>query len=189
MHSTRRLRYPNDKIILRVLAVVSTSSLPALVVWDNPTSFATYSASSPIRRYGPCSWLIHTACDDHPTSKSQTVIPGNNNVRFGGMRRMLAWLRLTSLPLPRVLVKGDPAFAMNATLLRKRQEDDIKMKELVLDAISNQERDPKVLQDLNDKCLELAYGDGVTMKIRQDFVHVSCTATVFHYYYTARLIF
>jgi hypothetical protein len=64
---------------------------------------------------------------------------------------------------------------MEPKLLQKRHEDERKLQDLVRVAIAAQERhDPKTLQDLNDQCLELAYGEGVTMKTRQDFVHVSC---------------
>jgi hypothetical protein len=172
MHSARRLLFcanDNRRLFIRALtaAAASTSSLAALALCDE-----AYLAklASPLFQNGPC--RCTAACEDQRKKKSKP----QNSIATGRplwIRRTLAWLRLASLPLPRLLVKGDPAFVMDTRLLQRRQEDEVKMQNLVRGAIAAQERNPKALQDLNDQCLELAYGEGVTMKIRQDFVHVS----------------
>ena len=96
------------------------------------------------------------------------------------MRRALAYLHLKSLPIPRqLLANGDPIFRMDPRILQRRQDDEQKMQNLIRGAL--QERDPDTLKALNQECLELAYGEDVTLKSRQDFVHVSkirvtCTA-------------
>ena len=111
-----------------------------------------------------------TKCESLEPKTKPEPIPSS---RPSWIRRSLASLKILSLPVPRVLVQGDPAFRMDPRLLQKRQQDEIEMQNLVRGAIQSQQRSPTALQALNDKCLELAYGEGVTLKKRQDFVHVS----------------
>ena len=111
-------------------------------------------------------------CEEIRSKKDDQVgITGPTPSRPSWTSSTLAFLRIRALPIPRRIVKGDPALKMNPKLVQKRQQDEAKMQELIRGAL--QERDPKNLQALNDKCLELAYGEGVTLKTRQDFVHVS----------------
>ena len=105
------------------------------------------------------------AINEEPRSVPRVSIPSF-------FRRTLATLYIKALPLPRLIVKGDPAFRMDKRLLKRRRDDEKLMQELILGALQRQERDPEKLKELNDKALEIAYGEGMTLKQREDFVQV-----------------
>lgn len=86
------------------------------------------------------------------------------------LRRSLAMLHIKALPVPRLIVPGDPIFSMDKSLLRKRHEDEVALQGLVMGALRNQERDPEKLAALNEKALQIAYGEGMTIRKREDFV-------------------
>ncbi|CAB9527109.1 expressed unknown protein [Seminavis robusta] len=165
-----------SRSLIRSLAAASTSSVAALTVYDSsgkgthnyPTNVPTTAISGPLSFGGLSVMRGVTTCCEAPQKS-----PMETTGRPSWLRRTLASLRLSSLPIPRLIVPGDPAFVMDPRLLQKRQDDEIQMQELVRTAIASREhrKNPKALQELNDKCLELAYGEGVTMKIRQDFIH------------------
>lgn len=161
MQSLRYLRRHDRKIVL--WATAGAVSLYAV----KPDS----QGPSPV----PSSSSTTTWCEQPPPPQPKTE--AGRFTRPSWIRRTLGYLKASSLPIPRLIVRGDPVFRMDPKLLQKRQDDEVVMQYLVRSAVEGgQARDPKALQELNDKCLALAYGDGVTMKSRQDFVHVSFVA-------------
>ncbi len=91
------------------------------------------------------------------------------------LRRTLASLHLTSLPMPRRLLPSDSVFN-DSTLqqgLRRRERDEEALRVLQLEAIAASEnRDPEAVRVVYHKICEIAFGKGVTPQIREDFVMV-----------------
>ena len=95
------------------------------------------------------------------------------------MQRSLSRLYLASLPLPRVIGPGEPAFndAKLQQCIRQRQRDEEKLKALQLDVQEAQEsRDPEKIRHMFVKITETAFGAGVTAQMREDFLaRYGCT--------------
>lgn len=88
-------------------------------------------------------------------------------------RRTLAATRLVSLPLPRRLVRGDPAFEDGAFRrgLQRRRRDEEALRALQSEAVqARNSRDPERIQAVFRKISAIAYGKGVTPQMREDFV-------------------
>lgn len=187
--NTSRLIRLKDERLWRLIALGSGSALAALVVDGssnqtlpfNGQGFLVSDASTNTYQRIPLalSWKPSIAeCEEHKAAirAEPSVVVNRSQVKTPSwMHRTLAYLRLKNLPTPRLLAKGDPAFIISKKLLEKRQDDEMEMQNLVRGAL--QVRDPETLKELNQKCLELAYGKEVTLKSRQDFVHRhGCTA-------------
>lgn len=165
MGSLRAIRIHDGERLLRLVAAGTASAL---------LTSTFYTKSHPNRNDDAWRTRWTTTCEQ-AAAPSEPTLPSS---RPSWIRRSLAFLRVASLPEPRLLFPGDPAFRMDPGLLKKRQQDEVEMQTMIRSALQAQKgRNPKALQDLNDKCLELAYGKGVTLKHRQDFVHRhGCTA-------------
>mgnify|MGYP000190095315 CR=1 FL=1 len=180
MYSLRNIYHHHDKL-RQVVTAGSLSAVAVACIYTKeggafPLQYnnnCTAAASSSSRRSNMMIGRVAvTECEDIRSKRDdQGGNTGPTPSRPSWTSRTLAFLRIRALPIPRRIVKGDPALKMNPKLIQKRQQDEENMQELIRGAL--QERDPKNLQALNDKCLELAYGEGVTLKTRQDFVHVS----------------
>ena len=187
-------RLKDERLLVRLIAVGSTSALAAFTVDVSNGSASssrnhlavsvsdtpTYCRKSQLLSWGAsiteCEETNKETSKDQPTTtQTGKLSSATIHKQPSWMRRTLAYLHIKRLPMPRLLAKGDPVFRMDPRLLQKRQEDELKMQNLVRGAL--QERNPETLKALNQKCLELAYGEDVTLKNRQDFVHVStCSA-------------
>jgi hypothetical protein len=113
---------------------------------------------------------------------SSTESPYINTVTASApskLRRTLAYFNLMELPTPRLLIPNDPVFSYPSLRrgLRQRKLDEIQLKSLekeAMDAAST--GDPQHIAKVVTKMCEIAYGNGVTPKDRQDFLIVSgCT--------------
>lgn len=187
MNSSAALKRINDERLWRLIALGSASALTASAAdcrvsesKASPTTTDLLSEKSPhfpIFLSGKSQFsssIPISECEFVDDSKQPSP---SNARRPSWMRRALAYVHLKSLPIPRqLLANGDPIFRMDPRLLQKRQDDEGKMQNLIRGAL--QERDPDTLKALNQQCLELAYGEDVTLKSRQDFVHVSVIAVV-----------
>lgn len=146
---------------LALAGVVSALGVSTVVGCGDNTEFGKH-------KYGSKLQLPAAYCEDmkDKTKRSPPVSSPS------WIRRTLATLRIMPLPVPRLIVKGDQAFCMERRALKKRQEDEIAMQELVAGALQARERDPHKLKALNDRALELAYGEGMTLEKREEFVQV-----------------
>lgn len=173
-----QLKRINDEKLRRLIAFGAASALAAYAAdcSDNESKAVTTSA----RFAGQTSEQILFSwndsiveCENSDTDALKHLSPSDDKQHpVSWLRRFFAYLHVKSLPIPRQLLsKEDPVFRIDPRLLQKRQDDEIKMQNLIRGAL--QERDPHTLKALNQQCLELAYGDDITMKSRQDFVHVS----------------
>lgn len=95
------------------------------------------------------------------------------------IRRYLSAIYLTSLPLPRRLTRGDPAFqdSLLKQGIRQRQQDEQKLRSLQAEIQkAQQKRDSEEIRRLFDRVTEIAFGKGVTPQLREDFVaRYGCT--------------
>ncbi|VEU33549.1 unnamed protein product [Pseudo-nitzschia multistriata] len=93
--------------------------------------------------------------------------------------RALVSIGLSSPPLPRRLTPKDPAFQIPRKFLRKRQQDEEKMRKLVIEDAPKLRGDPNLeekMASLRQEVFELAYGKGVTAQMREDFlIRYGCT--------------
>lgn len=96
------------------------------------------------------------------------------------LRRALELLNLKSLPLPRRLVPNDPIFSDSDLKrgLRQRKRDEKALRGLqseVLRVVAAGS-DPEAMRAIHHKVCEIAFGEGVTPQIREDFiVKYGCT--------------
>ena len=95
------------------------------------------------------------------------------------IQRSLSAVYLTSLPLPRNIMSGDPAFQDYQLKkgIRERQRDEQRLRSLQVDIQkAHQSRDSDRIRKLFEKVTEVAYGKGVTAQIREDFIaNYGCT--------------
>ena len=95
------------------------------------------------------------------------------------IQRSLSAIYLTSLPLPRKIIPGDPTFrdARFKKGIRQRLLDEQKLQALQGDIQkAHQSRDHERMRQLFEQVSEIAYGKGVTAQIREDFiVRYGCT--------------
>lgn len=95
------------------------------------------------------------------------------------IQRSLSAVYLTSLPLPRNIMIGDPAFQDYQLKkgIRERQRDEQRLRSLQVDIQkAHQSRDSDRIRKLFEKVTEVAYGKGVTAQIREDFIaNYGCT--------------
>lgn len=79
------------------------------------------------------------------------------------------------LPKPRLLTAQDPALKLPMKYIRRRQRDEMKMRQLLQEAPSLR-NNPEKLKALSEKLFEVTYGKGVTAQQREDFlVRYGCT--------------
>lgn len=89
------------------------------------------------------------------------------------MGRSLSRLHLVSLPLPRMITPGDPAFNDGKLRqgIRQRQHDEEKLRMLQLDVQkAHGSGDPERIRQIFVKITEIAFGQGVTAQMREDFM-------------------
>lgn len=95
------------------------------------------------------------------------------------IQRSLSAIHITSLPLPRKIIPGDPGFrdARLRTGLRQRMLDERKLQALKVDIQKAlQTRDHERMREILDQVAEIAYGKDVTPQVREDFiVRYGCT--------------
>jgi len=94
-------------------------------------------------------------------------------------QKYLSPLRLSTLPLPRRIITGDPVF-QNAQMrkgLQQRQKDERRLLALQSDIQKAQKtNDQMALKRIFEKFSEIAYGEGVTAQMREDFLaRYGCT--------------
>eukprot|EP00536_Pseudo-nitzschia_multiseries_P015547 jgi/Psemu1/299039/fgenesh1_pm.908_\ len=94
-------------------------------------------------------------------------------------KRLLVSVGISSLPLPRLLTTDDPAFKIPARFLRKRHDDEERMRKVLTEEAPKLRGDPHLetkMASLRKEIFELAYGKGVTAQMREDFlVRYGCT--------------
>jgi len=89
-------------------------------------------------------------------------------------RRILSPIGIP-LPIPRVLTKDDPALKLPSQCLRRRQNDEMKMR-LILEKASTIRSNPERMKALSEELVEVTYGKGVTAQQREDFlIQYGCT--------------
>ncbi len=115
----------------------------------------------------------HCACESvKDKQKLQAQIPSPSL-----WRRLLVPIGI--LPLPRLLTPKDPAFKLSKRFLRKRQNDDERMRKLVTEQgpkFANKASSEEQLASLQREIFEIAYGKGVTAQMREDFlIRYGCT--------------
>lgn len=95
------------------------------------------------------------------------------------IQRFLSAVNIISLPLPRKIITGDPAFrdARLETGLRQRMLDEQKLQVLQVDIQkAHQSRDHERMREIFEQVAEIAYGKNVTPQVREDFiVRYGCT--------------
>mmetsp|Transcript_32788 Transcript_32788/g.36516 ORF Transcript_32788/g.36516 Transcript_32788/m.36516 type:complete len:383 (+) Transcript_32788:78-1226(+) len=94
--------------------------------------------------------------------------------------RLLARIGIISHNLPRLLTPNDPAFKISKRFLRRRQNDEEKMRQLLTEEVPKIARnDPNFehkIGALRNEILQLAHGKGVTAQMREDFlIRYGCT--------------
>lgn len=96
------------------------------------------------------------------------------------IRRVLHFLGLSALPLPRVLTPSDAAFDYPELRvgLRCRVADEVKLRSLQEEAIgARNSGDPERIGRVFEEISAIAYGEGITPQMREDFlVKYGCTA-------------
>mmetsp|Transcript_7693 Transcript_7693/g.18846 ORF Transcript_7693/g.18846 Transcript_7693/m.18846 type:complete len:220 (+) Transcript_7693:98-757(+) len=115
----------------------------------------------------------HCACESvKDKQKLQAQIPSPSL-----WRRLLVPIGIS--PLPRLLTPKDPAFKLSKRFLRKRQNDDERMRKLVTEQgpkFANKASSEEQLASLQREIFEIAYGKGVTAQMREDFlIRYGCT--------------
>lgn len=180
MHPARRLLRVNRKPIVLVVATAMATIGFRQSRRDETTfgSFRVYKANG-ILSLAPC------ACDDSSESSVHPQAGGtprpflSKEVIPSWHRRLLATIGIVSLPLPRTLTPGDLAFRISKSFLRKRRNDEERMRKLVMETAPKLQGDPqfeKKMARLRHEIFELAYGKGVTPQLREDFlIKYGCT--------------
>jgi hypothetical protein len=92
-------------------------------------------------------------------------------------RRSLSAIGLTSLPIPRVLTKNDPALRLNSRLLRQRHQDDLALNKLQQQMVPLLQQGDKVAAGaMLKRSFEIIYGANLKPQDRQDFLQrYGCT--------------
>jgi hypothetical protein len=92
-------------------------------------------------------------------------------------RRTLSALGLTSLPVPRVLTKNDPALRLNRRHIRQRHQDDVALHKLQQQMIPLLQQGDKVAAGaMLKRSFEIIYGANLKPQDRQDFLQrYGCT--------------
>ena len=112
------------------------------------------------------------------TSESNSKSSSNNLAPYPSwIRRTLAYLRLASLPLPRVILKHDPDLMLPQRRIRERQWADEELRNVQLQIRTALEQgDQKRVGTLLKRSYELLYGPGVLPQDRQSFLErYGCT--------------
>jgi hypothetical protein len=92
-------------------------------------------------------------------------------------RRSLSTLGLTSLPIPRVLTKNDPALRLSRRRVRQREQDDVALRTLQQQMIPLLQQGDKVAAGaMLKRSFEIIYGTNLKPQDRQDFLQrYGCT--------------
>jgi hypothetical protein len=92
-------------------------------------------------------------------------------------RRSLSALGLTSLPIPRVLTKNDPALRLSHRRVRQREQDDVALRTLQQQMIPLLQQGDKVAAGaMLKRSFEIIYGTNLKPQDRQDFLQrYGCT--------------
>lgn len=180
-------------------ATTSTATIWLVATVDSPDSSHYHQRKADLVFYN----LMPCACDDDSTKptnllpqhqkqhqsqqKKQYTPELTRNSSYTAtnrrppslLNRVLVSIGIFSLPLPRPLTPNDPAFSISRKFLRKRQNDEEKMRKLVTEDAPKLRGDPdleKKMASLRQEIFELAYGKGVTAQMREDFlIHYGCT--------------
>jgi hypothetical protein len=89
------------------------------------------------------------------------------------LQKSLFSIYLGSLPLPRKITPGDPAFSDSKLKsgIRQRRRDEQSLRSLQVEIHrAHQSRDPQRIRQLFEKVTEIAYGKGISPQIREDFM-------------------
>lgn len=141
---------------------------------DTAISMTRHSSSLPI---ASASSLLSSSLFPVSTTLCEARISEKKIPTPSRFRRTLAALLFYPLPMPRRLVKNDPVFS-DAQLkrgLRQRARDESKLRALqeqVVKAVA-EKRETECIRSLHDRFCTIAYGEGVTPQMREDFVIVS----------------
>ena len=92
--------------------------------------------------------------------------------------KLLAPFGILSPSLPRLLTPNDPAFQIPKRFLRKRQDDEEKVRQLLTRKVParNDPQFDEKMERLREEICQLMYGRRVTAQMREDFiVRFGCT--------------
>ena len=130
---------------------------------------------------------------DCPPSEELSVTRNDIVVDSSWFRRTLNWFRVWDLPLPRIVRPGDSSLKVPARLLKQRERDEHKLRELQKELEQLLERskssrqgkatnnvsksDQQLLGSLATQQYQILYGPNVTPQDRMDFLaQYGCTA-------------
>jgi len=128
--------------------------------------------------------VTNTVCEKSSDHIGTKTTKKATNKRLGApipssLQKYLSILHLSTLPIPRRIIVGDPVF--QSVQLRKglkqRREDEGRLRVLQSDIQHAQRTNDKTkLRNLFEKVTKIAYGEGVTPQMREDFVvRYGCT--------------
>lgn len=113
------------------------------------------------------------ACGCEPMADYRARKPSEDAPTPTWFQKCLSSIYLGSLPLPRKITSGDPAFSDSKLRngIRQRDRDEQALRSLQLEIQrAQQSRDPQRIRQIFEKVTEIAYGKGVTAQIREDFI-------------------
>ena len=119
-------------------------------------------------------------CESSPFTRVDQQAASSNSINVASRgRRLLNYLRIANLPVPRVLTPTDPIFSypeMKAGI-RQRARDEAKLRSLQTEAIeARNSGDTQRINAVFAKISSIAYGVGVKPQDREDFlVKHGCT--------------
>ena len=119
-------------------------------------------------------------CESSPFTRVDQQAASSNSINVASRgRRLLNYLRIANLPVPRVLTPTDPIFSypeMKAGI-RQRARDEAKLRSLQTEAIeARNSGDTQRINAVFAKISSIAYGVGVKPQDREDFlVKYGCT--------------
>ena len=119
-------------------------------------------------------------CESSPFTRVDQQAASSNSINVASRgRRLLNYLRIANLPVPRVLTPTDPIFCypeMKAGI-RQRARDEAKLRSLQTEAIeARNSGDTQRINAVFAKISSIAYGVGVKPQDREDFlVKYGCT--------------
>jgi len=168
--NVHRLSYCRRKII--VAATTTSIGVAGLII--GTVSCGCESSAPPSTERNNSNRLVNNTTS--LTTSSSGITIHQPSIWF----RLLARIGIISHNLPRLLTPNDPAFKISKRFLRRRQNDEEKMRQLLTVEVPKIARnDPNFehkIGALRNEILQLAHGKGVTAQMREDFlIRYGCT--------------
>ena len=160
----------HDRNVTRLLPLPSSPSSSARPM--STTTTLTHPASSLLLALSP--QQSNSNGNNNNNNSPQTPKPAS------WIQRKIIFPVTGRLPTPRLLTKQDPALKLPARCKRQRQQDELRLRQLMEKAqVLQKEKAPPQQQQqqrLGQQLFETAYGQGVTPQQREDFlIRYGCT--------------